>query len=163
MRTTPEKAADAATPATPGWPAIDAWAHALTERIAADHAYLHVAVFVPTPDDPDVLLLVAQRWGAGRDTGRVVPGAWSVPLQGSIVGRTYRRGEPALVFDVRLDADFREYPGFDTLSEMAVPVLRDGRPLAVINLEAPRVSAFTFEDLERVEAVAAEAARTFPA
>jgi diguanylate cyclase (GGDEF)-like protein len=62
------------------------------------------------------------------------------PLQG-IVGRALRHGEPQLVSDVKLDPDYIE-DSPETLCEFAIPVVRRGKILGVLNLECDRLNAF---------------------
>ena len=71
------------------WAAMSAWASDLAVGIAADQATQHVAIFV-LDDRGDDLRLAAQVWGAGEDTGAVIVGDWTVPLDGSVCGRVYR-------------------------------------------------------------------------
>ena len=54
--------------------------------------------------------------------------------------------------DVEEDPDYLSFPGSRTRSELAVPILLDGRPSGVINIESPRVSSFGQAELEAVEA-----------
>ena len=61
---------------------MSAWASDLAVGIAADQATQHVAIFV-LDDRGDDLRLAAQVWGAGEDTGAVIVGDWTVPLDGS--------------------------------------------------------------------------------
>lgn len=57
-------------------------------------------------------------------------------------------------------ADVHAFPGHiacdaDSRSELVVPVLRDSRVIAVIDLDSPRPARFDSEDLAGVEALAA--------
>jgi hypothetical protein len=143
------------------WPAISSWADDLAGRLGAEHPAQHIAVFVPD-DDGHGLRLAAQVWGAGEDTGAVVTGAWLIPLDGSVCGRVYRTGLAALCADVGMDPDYRPFPGSRTRSSLTVPVGPPDGVVAVINLEAPWISAFSIRDYERVTAHAAVAFDTFP-
>ncbi len=70
-----------------------------------------------------------------------------------IVGRARDTRESQLVPDVRVDPDYRDiWSG--TLSELVVPVVLDGKPIAVINLESKKVNRFTVEDQRLVETLA---------
>jgi hypothetical protein len=146
----------------PGWPAVAAWARELVESIALDQTAQHVAVFVPDPGR-DQLRLAAQLWGPGEDVGVVVVGEWVVPLEHSVTGRAYRNGSAALCADVSLDPDYRPFPGSRSLSCLTVPVGPPGAVVAVINIEAPWMSAFTIRDYEAVTERARQAAATYPA
>lgn len=76
-----------------------------------------------------------------------------------LVGHAIRSGESVLVADVRRDPRYivgrRE-----TLSEVVVPILFDGRPIAALDVESDREAAYDASDLERLEffALAAEMA-----
>lgn len=124
-------------------------AQAAIDDLSRTHQLKHCALFLW---DPSVqrLRLAAQHWGAGEDLGEVRVGHWTVSLS-SICGRAYRTGLPSLVNDVEDDPDYLSFPGSRTRSELAVPVLVDGRPSGVINIESPRVGAFGQADLEAVE------------
>jgi hypothetical protein len=143
------------------WPAIATWASDLAGRIGREQATQHIAVFVPEADGHG-LRLAAQVWGAGEDTGAVVVGDWIIPLDGSVCGRVYRTGLAALSADVGMDPDYRSFPGGRTRSSLTVPVGPPDGVVAVINLEAPWVGAFSIRDYERMSARAAEAFASFP-
>jgi putative methionine-R-sulfoxide reductase with GAF domain len=85
-----------------------------------------------------------------------------VPLDGSICGRVYRTGLAALCADVAMDDDYRAFPGGRTRSSLTVPVGPPSRVVAVVNLEAPWVGAFSIRDYERMTERAAIAFVTFP-
>ncbi len=144
-----------------GWAAITGWASRVADEIARDQPFQHVALFVPDPA-ADGLRLAAQAWGAGEDIGEVVVGEWIVPLTGSVCGRVFRTGAAALSADVTLDPDYRGFPGGHSRSSLTVPVGEPGAVVAVINVEAPWVAAFSVRDYERVTAAAAEALASFP-
>jgi hypothetical protein len=146
---------------SPDWAAITSWAGALATLIGHEQPAQHVAVFVPD-DDSRGLRLAAQVWGVGDDTGEVVVGSWLVPLEGSVSGRVFRTGLAALCADVGMDPDYRSFPGSRTRSSLTVPVGRPGEVLAVINVEAPWVAAFSIRDYERLTERAATALDRFP-
>jgi hypothetical protein len=144
-----------------GWAEVSTWARELADRIASELQTQHIAVFVPD-DDGAGLRLAAQVWGAGEDTGEVLVGEWIVPLQGSVTGRVYRTGLAALCADVAMDPDYRAFPGGRTRSSLTVPVGPPHDVIAVINMEAPWVGAFSIRDYERMTERAADAYATFP-
>ena len=141
--------------------AVSAWAHDLVARIGVEQPAQHVAVFVPDAAGAG-LRLAAQIWGAGEDTGAVVAGEWLVPIEGSVCGRVYRTGLAALCADVGLDPDYRSFPGSRTRSSLTIPVGPPDGVVAVINLEAPWVSAFSIRDYERMTDRAAAAFASYP-
>jgi hypothetical protein len=143
------------------WTAVTAWARDLAGRISRELPTQHISIFVPD-DDGAGLRLAAQIWGAGEDTGDVVVGDWVVPLEGSICGRVYRDGLAALCADVAMDPEYRPFPGGRTRSFLTVPVGPPDGVVAVINLEAPWVGAFTIRDYETMTEEAAAVLNTFP-
>jgi GAF domain len=142
--------------------AIEAWAARLVAEVARDQPAQHVAVFVPDAAAGG-LRLVAQNWGAGEDTGEVVVGEWIVPFSASVCGRVYRTGAAALCADVALDPDYRPFPGGKSRSSLTVPVGKLGAVVAVVNVEAPWVGAFSVRDHDHVSAAASAAVESFPA
>ncbi|HEY7130851.1 MAG TPA: GAF domain-containing protein [Candidatus Limnocylindrales bacterium] len=157
-----DQAADA-DPAVsgPDWPSIRAWAEDLAGTVAIDQPSQHVAIFVHDAG-ADRLRLVAQVWGAGEDTGEVVVGKWTIPVHGSVTGRVYRTGSSALCADVSLDPEYRTFPGGRSRSSLTIPVEDDGVVLAVVNVEAPWIGAFSIRDHDALRAAATIAARSFP-
>lgn len=137
------------------------WADRLADALSLEYPSHHCGVFLPDPEAG--MRLVGQRLGDAADPGPHTVGAWSVPLEGSICGRVARTGAPALVADIRHDPDFRNWASCHTRSELAVPVIAGGATVAVINLESRWIGAYAIRDLDRLLAVAAEAAGTFPA
>jgi GAF domain-containing protein len=125
-------------------------AQALVDELSRSGSLQHCALFLW---DPSVgrLRLVAQHWGAGEDLGEVRAGTWTIALNG-ICGRAFSSAEPALVPDVEADPAFLSFPGSRTRSELAVPVLIDGRAVGVVNLESPRVGAYGPADIDAVNA-----------
>ena len=144
------------------WEAIVGWAEALADRVAGDQPAQHVSVFVHDRSI-NALRLVGQVWGAGEDTGAVVVGIWTVPLEGSVSGRVFRTRAAALSADVSLDPDYRAFPGGETRSSLTVPLVRDEVAVGVINVEAPWMSAFSIADYGRLTTLAATAAAGMPA
>jgi hypothetical protein len=136
------------------------WADGLVEALRTDYLFEHVAVFLIGLDRR--LTLAGQRWGSGEDVGAVIAGEWTVPLDGSVTGRVYRTGQPSLISDVRLDPEYRSYPGSTGRSELAVPIRVADEVVGVVNLESPRVNAYGIRDLETVVAALEVAAGAFP-
>jgi GAF domain-containing protein len=79
------------------------------------------------------------------------------PADQGIVGRVVRIGESTLVPDVHRDPDYLPaHP--ETRSQLSVPIQREGRVIAVINLESPDTETFDEDDLAFVERLANHAA-----
>ncbi len=136
------------------------WAEQLADALSRDFQYQHCSVFLHDIEAGS-LVLAAQRWGAGHDLGLVREGRWALPADGSICSRVFRTGMPALVPDVTLDPDYRSFPGARTRSELAVPLLLDGRPVGVINVESPTQGAYGIADLDQLRAYAARAVEEY--
>ena len=61
-----------------------------------------------------------------------------------------------------MDPDYRSFPGGRTRSSLTVPVGPPDDVVAVINLEAPWIAAFSIRDYERMTERAAAAHTSFP-
>ncbi len=77
-----------------------------------------------------------------------------IPFGRGVCGAAAASGETQLVEDVHA------FPGHiacdaDSRSELVVPVLREGRVVAVIDLDSPRAARFDAEDARGIEAIAA--------
>jgi PAS domain S-box-containing protein len=102
---------------------------------------------------PDVLSFVM----VNETTGSLRPHASShgipeqfyhtdIPYENSVAGYVVRTGQPYLVEDTRTDPRyFRGVAG--SRSEVAVPVIVNGRVIAAINVESPEVAAFNENDV----------------
>jgi signal transduction histidine kinase len=80
--------------------------------------------------------------------------SFSLPVgPGSIVGRVAKSGSPVLVEDPNETPDyFATAP--DTRSEICVPIRFGDRVLGVVNVESPRLKAYTEADLEQLQRLA---------
>jgi GAF domain-containing protein len=143
------------------WAAVSTWADGLVSTIASQHAHQYIGVVIRDTEADD-LRLAGQRIGASLDPGVIVSGETHIPLEGSICGRVFRTGVPALVSDVRMDPDYGPFLGTPMRSELAVPIRIGDRIVGVVNLESPLISAFDIVDLHDVVARIAEAAAGFP-
>ena len=77
-----------------------------------------------------------------------------IPFGRGVCGVAAASGETQLVEDVHA------FPGHiacdaDSRSELVVPVLREGRVVAVIDLDSPRAARFDADDARGIEAIAA--------
>ncbi len=80
-----------------------------------------------------------------------------VPVGSGITGRAVTTGEPVLVTDVRQNPDYVKLLE-ETLSEIAVPIRYAQTVVGVLNLESPRLNAFTPDHARFLEALASQAA-----
>jgi GAF domain-containing protein len=123
---------------------------------------LDIAVRVLDLQDSDFLLVdegrrelyVAARRGLLQDADGL-----RLPLDGDqgITVVAARMGQPVYVPDVRQDPRY-VYTGFSAASELAVPVLIEGRVLGVLNVESAERDAFSTADQELLSALASQAA-----
>ena len=141
-------------------PEIVDWANDLLGTLIANASSAHCAVFVFDPSR-NALVLAGQIAPGEMRASEVIPGEWTVPLEKSVCGRVYRTGRPALVVDVRLDPDYRTYPGGRTGSELAVPIRAGKRVVGVLNCESPFVATFGIEDVDRLTKRAVDAGNAF--
>ena len=140
--------------------AVSAWADELAWAIARRHDHRYIAILIH--DAPRGLRLTGQQATGGADRGLAVVGETYLPLEGSICGRVFRTGVPALLADVRMDPEYRPFLGAIMRSELAVPIRDGDRIIGVVNLESPSFSAFDIDDLADVVARIGEALETFP-
>lgn len=83
------------------------------------------------------------------------------PVATGVNGRVARTATSALVPDTRLEPDYAvRDPATDPLSEIAVPIVVDGRIWGVLNVEELRAHSFDRGDLTLMELVAAELGST---
>ncbi len=82
------------------------------------------------------------------------PACIRIPVGQGVCGAAAQTGATQLVVDVHA------FPGHiacdgDTRSELVVPVLRNGKVVAVIDLDSPELARFDAEDRAGIEALAA--------
>jgi GAF domain-containing protein len=141
-------------------PGVVAWAESVVEALRLEDRFPSASVLVHDPATAG-LRLAAYRAGADDAAGSV-PAAQVVPLTGSVSGWVFRMGRPTLVADVTSNPDYQPSPGSATRSELAAPILLEGRPIGVLDVESPRPGEFGIDDLERLERRAAAAALSLP-
>jgi GAF domain-containing protein len=123
---------------------------------------LDIAVRVLDLQDSDFLLVeegrrelyVAARRGLLQDADGL-----RLPLDSDqgITVVAARMGQPVYVPDARQDPRY-VYTGFSAASELAVPVLIEGRVLGVLNVESAERDAFSTADRELLSTLASQAA-----
>ena len=143
---------------------VSAWVAWVLDGLMRDLPYPYAAVLVPGPERPVTVLRLA---GERRDAGTGEP-AWGageghpVTIEGTVCGSVYASGTPALLADVREHPDYGAPHDSSMRSGLVVPVVREGRPIGVINVESARVGGLDIADLDRVTQVAVEAAAGAP-
>lgn len=106
----------------------------------------------------EVRLLEGENLVINASHGEVIAeGHRSLLQTRGITGWVATNGKPALVSDVKKDDRYVEFLR-GTRSELAVPIKQGEKVIGVLNIEHPQVNAFTEEDLELAEAMAALAA-----
>lgn len=112
--------------------------------------YSHPAILLVDEEADETLRL------AGA-SGYAAPLGTTVRFGEGITGYVARTGLPILVDDVTRDP--RYVLGLDGCrSELAVPIRVKGRILGVLNVESPRVGAFTDDDVRVLQSIADQAA-----
>ncbi len=88
-----------------------------------------------------------------RAVGVDLPKDWRIDLsKPSITSRTIETGIPQLIRDTSLDPDYLSGPGMERRSsELATPIIVDGRPIAILNIEGNQPSMFTEADLSLIQ------------
>lgn len=107
--------------------------------------------FIPAAEG-DVIVAHPATIGFNFDRGNL-----TIPMEGSAAGWVIRHGKALLLPNVNEASHYYELDP-DTQAEICVPVLSNGRVVAVLNAESSRVNAFDQEDLRLFNAIAAELA-----
>jgi len=80
-----------------------------------------------------------------------------IPVGKGITGWVAQHGQPLLVPDVRSEPRYIEVAS-DTRSELCVPLIIDSRVIGVLNIESPRLNAFTEDDQRLMSTLASNLA-----
>ncbi len=96
------------------------------------------------------------RWGVERK------GYFELPLNGpGITVRAIKTGETQLVSDVTAEKDYFDAVGdLQSRSELVVPIIINGLPVAVLNIENEKINAFSETDRRLVEILAEQISST---
>jgi signal transduction histidine kinase/DNA-binding response OmpR family regulator len=81
----------------------------------------------------------------------------SISMGEGITGWVAQHGEPVLANDVRLDSRYLEVAS-DTRSELCVPLMTGSQTIGVLNIESPKVNAFTGKDQRLLNTLASNLA-----
>lgn len=95
-----------------------------------------------------------------RNVGDDLPKDWRLDLsKPSITSRTIETGLPQLIRDTSLDPDYLFAPGtVKRGSELATPITVKGQPVAILNIESMRKSAFTEADVSLIQILVSQVA-----
>ena len=119
----------------------------VTEQIHRGFGFWHVEMYT-VDDDAQELTLAAQ-------AGKVVHAQnYRQPMSDGLLGRAAVTGSTIRVDDVQIEPGAERYAMPETRAELCVPVMVNGRVLALLNLESRRVGAFTDEDVAVLETTA---------
>jgi class 3 adenylate cyclase/putative methionine-R-sulfoxide reductase with GAF domain len=104
-------------------------------------------------DEAGEQLVQRAAYGPKNPRGREILAPMSIPLGAGIVGAVARSGEPILIPDTRDDP--RYIPDDQPrLSELAIPILHNGRAIGVIDSEHAQANFFTDVHLEILTIIA---------
>jgi len=123
----------------------------ILEQLGQLWGYYHGAILLI--DEQSGELIVA----AARDYSRA---GQRLSTDRGICGHVFRTGQPLMIDDVTIDPRYIEgVPG--ARSELAVPLIWEGRTLGVLNVESHEMAAYTRADLDLLTTVAEQAAASF--
>ena len=105
-------------------------------------------------DEAEGIYLLAQH-GMPMEMGRYKRDPW--PLTKGVLGRVARTGELAWANDITQEKDYVP-KNHQTRSLLVIPVLREGRVIAVLDLESTDPDYFTSDDVAFVRALASHTA-----
>ncbi len=111
--------------------------------------YLKVAIFTVEPQSKSIFI------GAQSGYGEELNMLYFTVGGNSVVGWVAEHGEPQIVNDVRQEP---RYSAIDprVLSEIAVPIKREGKTVGVLNIEDDKTDAFTESDLRLLTTLASQ-------
>ena len=116
-----------------------------------------IAIYIPSEDQTYLHIAAC----IGPSTRLISEQGYIQSMNAGLIGKSYRNGKPVLSNNCILDPAFLQHPLITTSSEMCVPVKRDGKVLAVLDVGSSEVDAFTDEDLFTVETLADQLAVAF--
>jgi sigma-B regulation protein RsbU (phosphoserine phosphatase) len=130
--------------------------HELFTRVAglvrASFGYYHVAVYMV---DPELKTVSFQASASAGDQDVAFDVQWGEGL----IGWVAAHGQAVTVNDVENDTRYRCVDALDeTQSELAVPLLLEGEPVGVLDVQSDRVNAFGPDDLFILETLGAQIA-----
>ena len=130
--------------------------HELFTRVAhlvrTNFGYYHVAVYTVHPELETVSFEASSSAG-NQDV------AFDVQWGEGLIGWVAAHGQAVTVNDVEHDTRYRCVDALDeTQSELAVPLLLEGEPVGVLDVQSDRISAFGSDDLFILETLGAQIA-----
>jgi transcriptional regulator with GAF, ATPase, and Fis domain len=115
--------------------------------------FVHLSAFVLEPAAPGrveqvKLIAVAGRWAAETPVG------WCQEASRGVIGRAVQERRPYLAGDTSVDPNYVPYPGIDSRTELAVPIIARGEVRGVLNSESHLVHAFDGDDVQTLVTIA---------
>ena len=88
-----------------------------------------------------------------RTVGDEIPENWIIDLtKPSVTSRAIETGIPQLIRDTSLDPDYIYASGSTKRSsELAIPIIIEGKPVAILNIEEGKPSSFTEADMSLIQ------------
>jgi len=128
---------------------FQAMAEGLRELLLADRASL--ALYDPHRDQFEIVALALHK---GSRLGK----GWTIPHQGSQVGRAFDSGEPYFTVHGSGLVLYEDRPLFEEgmQSGLVVPIVSDGQPIGTLNTDSRRVRERTTEEIESLVKVATQ-------
>ena len=109
-------------------------------------------------DDAEAVLMQKAAYGPKNPRGREISNSLSIPVGAGIVGQVAASGSPLLIPDIRHDT--RHIRDLQTEgSELAVPILHEGKVLGVIDSEHPKKDFFQQAHVDVLVRIAAQCAQ----
>ncbi len=129
----------------------------MVNQIKERFAYYHAQIYLL--DDQRETLVMAE--GSGPAGAKMKARGHSVPLNApaSLVARAARSGEIVRVDNIRESQDWRPNPLLpDTCSEMAVPIMVEGRVAGVLDVQEDKIAALNERDANLLRSLANQVA-----
>jgi diguanylate cyclase (GGDEF)-like protein len=127
---------------------LDEILHNVIQLLKDSFSYTYLGIYVL---EGDTLHLGAQ---LGYPEDMLIP---EIPLTSGVVGRTARTKETQLIRDVETDSEFLR-GSYEVKSEVAVPLLKEGQVLGVLNVESNRQRPLDENDVNLLNALAGSVA-----
>lgn len=129
----------------------------MVDEIKAEFAYYHAHVYTLDVQGQNLVLAA----GVGEAGAQMKAKGYYIPLDAatSLVARAARTGEVVLVDNVREAPDWLPNPLLpDTYSEMAVPIISEGKVLGVLDVQQNRVAGLDEGDASLLRSLAGQVA-----
>jgi diguanylate cyclase (GGDEF)-like protein len=127
---------------------LDEILHNVIQLLKDSFGYTYLGIYVL---EGDTLHLGAQ---LGYPEDMLIP---EIPITRGVVGRTARTKETQLIRDVEADSEFLR-GSYEVKSEVAVPLLKEGQVLGVLNVESNRHRPLDENDVNLLNALAGSVA-----